>query len=438
MGSQASAAAPTLGPRFWLPVVVAVLGLHATLFGLEHRPAPRSLWGDEVMYLGLAEREAQGESAPIELLWPPLYPRFLGGLLWLGGGSRVPIELAQCCLLLLAALVVRDLGARLAGDIRAGDVAAALFLLDPQLAAFGHFLWPEALHLALFLAALWLLTTHADRPPWLLAAGLLLGLALLSKSLLTAFVPVLLLPLFRAGPRRGCLRAALVLVPLALCVAPDVLANGRRHGVYAIADSSRFNLLVGLLDRSRRNLVDEVVGEEYGRWKQSAPDIAGRDAVLDARLRELVATRGALPLLRAQLGRQWFRLFHRDSFFTDQLPGGAIAQLGFGYAAPPPGVARALRLWSYVLYSLVLLVLWVGIAVAPSGPDLGRVFLAFLAYNLVLLLFLHVKTRYRVPLLPFCDVYVGVAWTRGLPGSPRARALAALGAAVGLYLAWGG
>jgi hypothetical protein len=423
---------------FWLPVGIAALLLQATLFWLEHQPSARRLWGDEVMYLDLAARQAHGEVAPIELLWPPLYPRFLAGLLWLGGGSRIPIELAQVCLLVLAALVVRDLAARAAHAPRAGDVAAALVLLDPQLAAFGHYLWPETLHLALFLAALWLLVSRSERPSRLIAAGLLLGLALLAKSLLTPFVPVLLVPLFRGGFWRGCRRASLVVLTLALVVAPDVLANGQRHGRYVIADSSRFNLLVGLLDRSRRNLVDEVVGDEFGRWKASAPDAAGRDAVLGARLRGLVETRGVLPLLQAQLGRQWFRLLHRDSFLTDQLPGGAIANLGFGYVSPAPALAGWLRVWSYGVYTLALLLFWIGVASLPVRGDLARTLLAFLAYNLLLLLFLHVKTRYRVQILPICHVFAGAAWTHALRATPRALGLAALAFALTACLIWAG
>jgi len=340
---------------FWIAVGVAALLLQAALLWIEWRPAPRKLWGDEITYWGWAQQLRGGTEPDLQLIWPPLYPRFLDALMPLSGDTRLAAQLVQIALLLAAALLLRALGRALlpaaesAHGIHAGDVAAALLLLDPQVASFGILLWPEILHLALFLFAWWALVTRGDRWPWLAAAGVALGLALLSKSLLLAFVPILLFPLLLDGPwKRRLLRPLVVAAAMALTLLPVLLRHRARYGEATVADSSAFNAWVGLNDRSRRNFVDEIGAAELYAYQQSSPDPATRAAIARTKIRRLIGERGIWNVLRAQLGRQYFRLFDHHSFLTDQLPGGPVAARpdGFGFAAPPRWLAAALRGWS--------------------------------------------------------------------------------------------
>jgi hypothetical protein len=495
LGGAARSAAPSVTLA---AVGLAALLLQAALLWIEWRPSPRVLWGDEGMYWQAAEQLRAGVEPDLHLLWPPLYPRFLAMLMPLGAGTRFAAQLAQVALLGVAAILLSRLGrallpgAETAGGIHAGDVAAVLLLLDPQVAVFGAYLWPEALHLALFLFAWWALVARGDRWPWLVAAGVALGLALLTKSLLLAFVPVLLFPLLLSGPWwRRLLRPAVVAGVMASTLLPVQIHNRERYGVATVADSSAFNAWVGLNDRSRRNFVDEIVGDELGVYLRSAPDAATRAAIARAKVRGLVEERGVLPVLRAQLSRQYFRLFDRDSFLTDQLPGGPIANHGdigggdgFGYAAPPAWLAAALRGWGWTIYGAVLVAAALGVAtlrfatprrntsdraesnaVTPATtadpaavtPAQRRAWLfvavLFIVYNLALLLVLHVKTRYRVQMMPVLDLWAGATlvwvWSRlrqpagggTVPSpSPPVRAWVAGGAlaALALYLAFGG
>ena len=418
--------------------------LQALLFALDTAARPRALWGDEIMYADLARRLAAGEDVRIEPLWPPAYPRLLAGLLALGGGSFLLARCVQVALLGASALLLRDLAARLTGSAAVGTVAAALLLLDPQVGAFAHFLWPEVPHLFLFLFAAWILVARGDRPAWLVAAGVVLGLALLTKSLLGPFLPVLLLPLVLGAGLRGAGRAALVLLAAAATVAPTAVDNARR-GAPLIANSSLFNLWVGLNDRSRKDMVDEVVGDEYQRYLKSGDTAAARAQVLDARIRGLVRERGLSSLLRAQLARQYYRLLDKDSFLTDQLPGGAISRLGYGYRGAPAAAAALLRAWSYALYAAVLVAAALGFAVAPPRGPWHRVLVAFLVYNAAVFLLLHVKSRYRVAFLPVLYLQAGAfaGWclaARGSRASPSRAAWAACGAgaALALFLAFAG
>ncbi len=420
---------------------VALL-VHGTLHFVGRFPSPRLLWGDEITYAEAARRISAGLPPNLELLWPPLYPRLLA---WLGvPGSLLGVTLLQSLALLGAALVLRDLVARSGAPGLPADLAGFFLLADPSTAAFAHFLWPEVFHLFLFLVAIWIVVARSDRAAWLLLLGFVLGLALLLKSLLGPFLPVLLFPVvLSARGWRRLLNPVLALVGVVALTLPVMLGNERREGSFVVADSTRFNTWVGLNDRSRRNLVDEIVGDEYGRWLASGSSLKQRNAASESRIRELVAHRGLPAILAGQLGKQYFRLFDKDSFLTDQLPGGAIAARGYGYVGPPRAIASGLRGIAVAAGICILVTAAAGLVLAPRPLGMPmRLLGLFLAYNLALLLVLHVKTRYRVQLTPALLAFAAPLWSAPLAVFRSAalwRRVAAVAAAVlALFLAVGG
>jgi len=405
-------------PLLWVWVVLAILAVavEAALLWIAHRPIPRVLLGDEGMYWRGAEALASGAEWAPESLWPPLQFHFLGWIVAATGGSRLAVEIVQTLLLVAAAALLYLLTKRLTDSRLAAGIAAGLALIYPPLVASAHHLWPEPLHLALFLGLLWILEARADRPIWLVVAGVLLGLALLTKSLLLPFVPVLLLlPLMADGRgagnwRRRLLGVALVAGAAALTLAPTLHGNRQRGAGVLIADSGPFNLWVGLNDSSRRSFVDPVVAREYRIYRDSAPTPGERDAIAWRKSGDLVREQGAWTVLGRQLGRQYFRLFDKDSFFTVQLPGGVQAKRGHGYVAAAPAVSSALRYLSYGLYALILVGAAIGVSVSPLRGRRGlQIALAFVVYNLLLFLVLHVKSRYRLQFLPFLLLWTGCA-----------------------------
>ncbi|MBK8598745.1 MAG: hypothetical protein IPP07_14305 [Holophagales bacterium] len=416
--------------------------VHSALVFAGSFPSPRHLWGDEITYAEAATRISAGLPAGLDLLWPPLYPRLLA---WLGApGSLLGVTLVQALALLGAALLLRDLVSRSGAPGLPADLAGFLLMADPSTAAFAHYLWPEVLHLFLFLFAIWIVVARGGRALWLVLLGIVLGAALLLKSLLGPFLPVLLVPvvLWAKGWRRLA-NPALALLGVVALTLPVRIANERREGAFVVADSARFNLWVGLNDRSRRNLVDEIVGEEYGRWRESGANLAERNGASERRIREYVAQRGLPAILAGQLGKQYFRLFDKDSFLSDQLPGGAIAAQGYGYVDPPPVLAAGLRVAAVAAGIGILLAAAAGLVLAPRPLGMPlRLLALFLAYNLGLFLVLHVKTRYRVQLAPVLLAFGATLLPK--PGalfaaaSPLRRAAVVAAALLALFLAVGG
>lgn len=429
--------------------------LHGLLFALGRWPGRRGLVGDERMYVALAERLAVDPTAPIDPLWPPLYPRLLALLAGLGDELPLAVTALQVALLVGAAFLLRDLALRLTGLPAVARAAWAFFLLDPQMAAFAHFLWPEVLHLALLLAVLWILVARADAWAWLGLAGALLGLACLSKSILQPFAPLLLLALVAAcGVRRGVPRAALVGGVALAVVAPTVRDNLRLHGLAAVADSSRFNLLVALEENADGTHVHRPGDTAARYYREGGATFAARQAWLDERLAAHWRERGATRVVVDQLRQQPFRLFDARSFLLAQLPGGAAHFRGSGFTVAGGPLPALLRAWSYLVYALVLFGAGLGLARlpldtrrAPPGAALAspaaRAWLAalaaFLLYNLVLFMLLHAKSRFRVPFLPLLDLAAAYGLCAGAlhGGADRgARRARAVGLAVSAVLLW--
>ncbi len=424
---------PKVLSRLLLPAgVVFIVALHAVLWWLEVPPATRGLIGDEAHYQRVAQHWVAGEEPPLVLLWPPLYGGFVAAVAFLAPLPWI-LWIAQTLLLVLAAWLLARIARAFDADHRTTLLIGAMVLAYPPLVGFAHYLWPEVLHLVLWLGALWIVLTRRHAMGWAAALGAVLGLALLTKSLLTPFVPVLLLPLVLGAEsrRRRMLRLALAVVVLISTVAPTVLSNYRQTGLWVIANSATFNLWVGLNDRSHKNLIDPVVGDEYASYMKSADSWAERDRILRRKIGDFFSQRKLSTILRAQVSRQYFRLFDKDSYLTDQLPGGALHGPGRGYQQTPPWLARWIRWLSYASYAALLVMASWGFWVRP--PPAGRgawLLVVFLLYNLGLLFWLHVKSRFRIQLLPVFFLYAGFAmegwWLRRPTVAGRWRVLAAV------------
>ena len=418
-------------PRVLTVAAAGVALVHGMLWWLYYRPVPKVLWGDETIYLRSAKALLAGDPGwwP-DPLWPPLYPRLLAGIMAVGGPTVLWIQIVQTCLLAATAVLLCDLVRRLSGSDLAAMVAAVLTLGFPPLVAYAHYLWPEVPHLFLFLALLWLLALRSDRTVWCGIAGVAAGLALLTKSVLGPFLPVLMVAAFARRPiGRSLVRGLVFGAAFVLTVTPTVVDQHRRTGRVMISDSSTFNLWVGLNDRSRTDFEVDIVMGSFKEYRASADSFAERDRILREKIRDHLATHSWAQIVWPQLDRQYFRLFDKDCYLTNQLPGGAaVEQYSTGYLRAAPEICRVVRLSSYLSYGVVL-------ALAPIGLTLWRfrdrrwlrVLLVFVLYNLAIFMWLHVKSRYRVQLLPVAFLGAGcaVAWLAArLEGNPAAAGVA--------------
>jgi 4-amino-4-deoxy-L-arabinose transferase-like glycosyltransferase len=390
-----------------VPIVVAV-AMNLALLALYYVGGPKPLVGDEVVYFARATEFAAGEVPRHEPLWPALYGDAMGRLFESFGVERLPVQATQIVMWLLTALLWAEIARRLLDSRPAAYATLLLLLLSPELMAYSHFLWPETPHLFFFALALWLLIRAGEHWLGLAGAGVALGIALLLKLLLLPFLPVIagfLLWRGSGGWRRRLAKVAVVFTAVALTVFPTLQHNHVVHGRWMIADSSAFNLWVGLTDVELADFRHDAAGRALGEFQASGPTFEARSAAFRARIRELVDRKGWGAIVADQLGKQYFRLLHHQTFFTTQLPGGPRS----AYRFEAPALVSGIRAYAYTFHALLL---WAGVLglfalrVRPVGWL--HVLVAFVGYNLALFLFAHVKTRYAVQFMPVLMLSAGI------------------------------
>ena len=430
--------------RRWLLASLLLFAAgQAALWYAYYGRAAKTLIGDEQAYQATALAILDGGPWMPSTIWPPLQPLWIAALYALFGAHVLVVQLAQTALFVGCAVLLRDLWRRLGGSVAAANTAAALWLLNPATAAYAHWLWPEIPHLFLLLAALCLLLRRRA-----FAGGVCVGLAILAKSLLSPFWPAFALALaWREPLRTGALRAAAFALGLGLVAAPALWHGWREHGRPMIADSSIYNLWVGLTDRWRSDYVGDMGGVTLPAFLASAPTPSQRNALYLDKIEALVAERGVARVAVDQLGRQYFRLFSAKTPLVSQLPGRACAGHLSTYDVAPP-LARALTFASDAFHALVLAAAAFGIAGWRRRPDRGLLLIAaFGAYQFALFGLLHAKARFLLPLLPFlcgfaasflCARRDRVDGSSAIASTPARLAAGAALAALLLFLAFAG
>ncbi|HEU4329207.1 MAG TPA: hypothetical protein VFS21_39070 [Roseiflexaceae bacterium] len=378
---------------------------------------------DEGEYFSAAAWLAQGRefSWYQQYLWTraPLYPLFLAAHRLLFGDALAPVYLSQMALSLLNVALVYALARRVAGA--AELVSARVQRLVPFLAAllmglyfpfavYPQVLLSETLYITLMLGAFLALLRSGDRPRFLARlpvwlpgsalAGVLLGLATLTRSLTLGFLPLaalwLLLArrdtplppgrLWRGTDRAALLPPAVMLLCAAALILPWTLYSSRLFGGFVAVDTTgAFNLMLGARtasdgrrsDAPPRNFALALMSEGLDPAARAElvadsclarrGDPALRDALAaapvgQARRQQLMTAEGLcliaekpLAFARKSLGelRDFFQInYSGDERFTD----------GFTLGRLPPWYALGLFLLDDTLYVLVLPLAVVGLA----------------------------------------------------------------------------
>jgi 4-amino-4-deoxy-L-arabinose transferase-like glycosyltransferase len=194
-GGAGPVAAPLPGCG-WPPVTAIAAGLAGLLVAFSGRYGYHR---DELYFLAAGRHLAWGY--PDQPAFVPLLARLMSGL---APGSlvvlRLPSAVAAAALVLLTALIARELGA----ERRAQVIAAACIAVAPLVIGSGHLLSTTTFDLPAWALATWLvlriLRTGDDRL-WL-AVGLVTGAGLFDSDLIALLMLSVVAGLVIAGPRR--------------------------------------------------------------------------------------------------------------------------------------------------------------------------------------------------------------------------------------------
>jgi 4-amino-4-deoxy-L-arabinose transferase-like glycosyltransferase len=360
----------------------------------------------------------------------PLYPAFLAlvySAVGLGAQRLLAARLAQAALTALAAPLTYGLALRLlGGEARPARYAAWVVAAYPMLVVFPLALATENLLIVLLLGGVLALVRAGQtrRWGWFAAAGALLGLAALTRSVMLPAAGLAAVWAWLAWRERG---KALALAGAAvLVVAPWVARNSLLYGrLTPIELSLGYNLYVGYHPQSTGTFV-------FG------PSLDLLTIVDDAE-RDRLGTERALEFIRADPGRFWLLAAQRLGHFFG-LERRALTYFYsnnfFGHIPWPALLAVA----AVVVVPFIIVACsaaW-GLAWAPWDRTTAVVPLLMLAYLAPHVLVLA-DDRMHLVLVPLLAVWAGWAWARGKAAPrPRRAALWAAGAAMALLLLnWG-
>jgi 4-amino-4-deoxy-L-arabinose transferase-like glycosyltransferase len=370
-----------------------------------------------------AYRSAEKTAHLLSVWWPkalecraPGYPLFLRGLFVLGVPE--PGMLVLQALLGTATLALTMTLARTWMGSMAAVVAGAILAVHPTLLMYTVLFMSETLFLFYLLGFFVLFTWPDASRRTTAAAGVFLGLSILTRSTLLPFVGILLLWTLASSywPRaERRVRALWLVAPMLLTIAPWTLRN-------AIV----YHELIPIDCLSMQSL-----------WQGNNPDgwnvhLANRyDAYSESpREREQLAFREASAFLRAQtplypfikLGMTTKTMLGQQDFVSAAF---YLPHERFG-PLPRSTASVLIRIERYYYVGLTALGL-IGFVMAAASPP--RALVGILAASLVVS---HTVTfffpRHRVPLIPFIALFAAVALCR--PGAvwrpTRTRILAAV------------
>lgn len=237
-------------PRIWLVLaLVSAVVLRVVLWG----ELPRiGLISDEGEYLAAATWLSYGRGFAwyLDYYWTraPLYPLFVAAHLFIGG-NEYWVYVSQAILSLTHIIVVWGITNRLTPDHPAVPIVASMLMaINLPLATASQTLLSETLFLTFFLALLWLslvLSTTRYRRGVLIVMGVVIGLAMLTRSLALVFLPLLAVWVWVTAPTHRWRDALILCVTAVMLVLPWSLYASRTFGGTIIVDTSgAYNLLL--------------------------------------------------------------------------------------------------------------------------------------------------------------------------------------------------
>ena len=428
--------------RYWRDLGILLglaLGVRLGLYLVLPRAEPVS---DEAEYLAAAWGLARGQGVAFYAEWPwvrpPLYLLFLAPFLRLFGSASGPlapsvreaVRLVQIGLSLAVPLLVYHLG-RVMWDRRVARFAGVVAGVAFPLAGLPHLVLAENLFLPLLLAGVASLVGFAQARErraglrWLALAGLLFGLAILTRGVALAFLPLVCAWTFAHARRNPCyaiLSCTLFAVVVVGVLLPWTLYTWKAFGRPVLVDTTGgYNFWLGSQGGQFRNtyqvhqtllaLPDPAARQAYAYRQGWAAIVSDPTAYLRGRLVEL---------------RQLLRI----NYSADER---LVEGFSLGMVSVPHLVA--LFLLEDLLYVLVVPLALAGLFLSRREPGRGLVLL-WLGYCLGTGVVFFAIGRFRLSLWPFLALYAGAVASRPWRTLARREVLLRSGAALLLSVAF--
>ncbi len=439
--------------RFTAWALVAVIGISLLLkIALALSAADMTLEPDEAQYLFGARSIARtGVPAYPNRYWDeahasPIYPYLMGGcfLLLPDVKALTAIRIIQAVLSTLTVFLLFRISRR-AFNRRVALLSAAIAAFYPALVAFSHYLYAETIYLFLLVLLVDIILSGEQKPGVrrAFAAGLIAGIAALTRSVFLSQLPIILLWFFlarRSGRRWGVRTAAVFLAGMIVTIAPWTVRNTIHYDGFLMIDSNAGNVLYKNLNAIRQENHDIGMGT---RWREDAASYVG-----DIPFRPRVDEKGIAARNSAEVKAAVGFLFRHPLLYAKNCAGRAaelVNPTSFlvkaikrnHYPGLSPGWGTMLTWITLAGAMIVLTAGAIGIFGTPLTADRTFLLLVILG-NTALGVLVVSMSRYRLPMMPFLipfAVNAVLTWRTLFVGQGKLFRLLPL-AAILLFLVW--
>jgi len=393
--------------RRWL-LTLAVIALVVRL-GWAFLMIDRSPRFDEVKYIGHATRLAAGEGYVDEdgtrvAYWPVGYPALLSLLFRLTGPSQAAAVGLQIVLSVMTCLLLSVVGSRVLGR-RTGGLAGLLLALYPTYVMYSTLSLTEPLFTFLLVGSVSALTlTGSERPIWQIAAGVLLGLATLTRPLVVLFPLLIPFGLRQQGRSwRKSISTSLVVGVVALVtISPWLWRNHDLTGRWTtLSTTGGINFWVGNNPEARGGYVRpeglEVALQDEDGYDYHRGFSLGWSEILANPARALYR----LPL----------KVSHLVALETD----GVLWNLKGFERDPPKLVVLVLLLLANIAYVVVLGTAVMAFLARGESTLLERFTILLCVYMLAIVMVFFGDPRFHLPLMPFLLLFSSMIFTGERP-----------------------
>jgi len=390
------------------------LSLLATTASLEAHIA------DEQHYLTLARSLVEGRgfsfaSGPTSLR-PPAYPGMVAAV-WtlLGHESLQAVRTVQAVLGVLTGLLAYRVG-RDVFDEMTGVWAAALTTFYPALVVSQMFVLTETLFACLVMAAVACIVSLLRRPRPIVAicAGMMLGGATLTRSILYPF-PAVLVPLLLMWTPAPLARR--LVLALALCagfagvIAPWAIRNTRLQEVPVLVDTmGGLNLRMGNYEYTPHDRIWDAVSQEGARsWIVGLPERPPGGGEWTEGRKERWARQRALAFMASNPGlTAWRAAIKFGDFWA--LDRDFLAGVRRGLFSPPLAVTIVVGGLLLMAFPIALGLGLLGAWLVPADDTRAAwILLILVAFVCALHAIVFGHPRYRLPLMPLVLIFSAAA-----------------------------
>ncbi len=220
----------------WLECgLILAVSLLAEMTHFSSQQGRAVICADSAQYVATAEAMVHGDRLPHFEMRKPGYSLFLAAILLMVGQLGWPVVVAQHAMLALLPLIAYGFG-RMVHSRMLGWLAALMVLAKLQTAIYGQRIMSESLFAVLLSMGMLLLAAGLMRKRyvgWFTGAGMMLGLAWLTRGNATPIIAatVLFMIFWLWSDRRKLILTLTVLgMPIAMCVAFECGLNGVLSG----------------------------------------------------------------------------------------------------------------------------------------------------------------------------------------------------------------